>query len=177
MCSLSSAKKEDCSSYNGTFDSPTPTNAQKPKVTQGYEHQSLGDKTRRAHWLFFPCWSVCGYSLLRQPGTPFLAYWVPDLHTGHFARTELKDIGTKILNFQSLKGCPLQVPHHSGRKASLPRGSYLPKGWDFFFFFFTRLPGQDTVLPCQSAITVIISHLNLERRHRSPGHRPKMLRP
>lgn len=136
MCSLSSAKKEDCSSYNGTFDSPTPTNAQKPKVTQGYEHQSLGDKTRRAHWLFFPCWSVCGYSLLRQPGTPFLAYWVPDLHTGHFARTELKDIGTKILNFQSLKGCPLQVPHHSGRKASLPRGSYLPKGWDFFFFFF-----------------------------------------
>lgn len=107
----------------------------------------------------------------------FLAYWVPDLHTGHFARTELKDIGTRILNFQRLKGCPLQVPHHSGRKASLPRGSYLPTGWAFFFFFFTRLPGQGNVLPCQSAIPVIISHLNLERRHRSPRHRLKMLRP
>lgn len=105
----------------------------------------------------------------------FLAYWFPELQIGHFVWTEWKNIRTRILNFQSLKGCPLQVPHHLGRKASLPRGSDLPKGWALFFC--TRIPSQDTMVSCQSAITVIISHLDLEKMHHSSEYRPKMLRP
>lgn len=114
-------------------------------MKQCYEHQSLEDRTGRAHWFFFPRW--CGQSLLRETGTsvPILLVSRPSNRTLCMDLT-LKNIKTRILNSQSLRDGLVQVSHHLGRKANSPRGSHLPKDWAIYIYFF--LPKSQSQYYC-----------------------------